>query len=221
MTIATATLTGLRRSILLAPDDDDVRLVYADCAEEQGQGEYAEFIRVQIELAHLDAADCTCELDHTLQTRSDPQCPLNRVAALQRREQELLTPASRRDWSEPGLLAINVDHLAERYLYGRKKLPEYPCEFRRGFVEAIWCDSENFFEHTGLIFRHHPVQRVTLTDTPLPRRHEWLTFAPQIWPLLYSAVDSHRPTHWGDDPSEDDISAACVLFGRRDAGLEN
>jgi uncharacterized protein (TIGR02996 family) len=44
-------LDALRRAVLAAPDDDLPRLVYADCAEESGDPEYAEFIRAQIELA--------------------------------------------------------------------------------------------------------------------------------------------------------------------------
>src|SRR5262245_20887851 len=41
----------LLQAILDDPDDDGVRLVYADFLEEHGQPAKAEFIRVQIELA--------------------------------------------------------------------------------------------------------------------------------------------------------------------------
>ncbi|MEO2089055.1 MAG: TIGR02996 domain-containing protein, partial [Gemmataceae bacterium] len=44
-------LDALRLAVLAAPDDDLPRLVYADCAEENGDPEYAAFIRAQIELA--------------------------------------------------------------------------------------------------------------------------------------------------------------------------
>ncbi len=44
-------LDALRLAVLAAPDDDLPRLVYADCAEENGDPEYAEFVRAQIELA--------------------------------------------------------------------------------------------------------------------------------------------------------------------------
>src|SRR5262245_45901678 len=39
------------RAICSAPEDDTVRLVFADWLEEHGEEERAEFIRVQIELA--------------------------------------------------------------------------------------------------------------------------------------------------------------------------
>ena len=44
-------LDALRLAVLATPDDDLPRLVYADCAEENGDPEYAAFIRAQIELA--------------------------------------------------------------------------------------------------------------------------------------------------------------------------
>ena len=40
-------------AILAAPDDDAIRLVYADWLDDHGQPEYAEFIRVQVESARL------------------------------------------------------------------------------------------------------------------------------------------------------------------------
>ena len=42
---------ALFRAILDNPDDDDVRLIYADWLDDQGDSARAEFIRVQIELA--------------------------------------------------------------------------------------------------------------------------------------------------------------------------
>lgn len=49
-----ADLAGLHAAILANPDDDTVRLVYADCLQEHGEAGRAEFIRVQIELARCD-----------------------------------------------------------------------------------------------------------------------------------------------------------------------
>jgi uncharacterized protein (TIGR02996 family) len=47
----------LRRRIVDDPDDDELRLVYADFLEELGELERAELIRAQIELAHVDRDD--------------------------------------------------------------------------------------------------------------------------------------------------------------------
>ncbi len=48
---------GFLQAVLADPDDDVVRLVYADWLEEHGNPDRAEFIRVQIELARLDEDD--------------------------------------------------------------------------------------------------------------------------------------------------------------------
>ncbi len=47
----------LLRAILDNPEDDAVRLVYADWLEENGETDHAEFIRVQCEVEHLDPLD--------------------------------------------------------------------------------------------------------------------------------------------------------------------
>ena len=45
------------RAIIENPDDDALRLVFADWLEERGENDRAEFIRVQIELARLPEGD--------------------------------------------------------------------------------------------------------------------------------------------------------------------
>jgi uncharacterized protein (TIGR02996 family) len=48
---------GFLKDICAHPDDDDIRLIYADWLEDNGQPERAEFIRVQCELHRLPADD--------------------------------------------------------------------------------------------------------------------------------------------------------------------
>ena len=60
------------RAIIAAPDDDTVRLAFADWLDDRGETERAEFIRLQCHIASLDPSDYTYG------------CPLHR------REQELL-----------------------------------------------------------------------------------------------------------------------------------
>jgi uncharacterized protein (TIGR02996 family) len=48
---------GLFQAILDNPDDDGVRLIYADYLDEHGEPQRADFIRVQIELALLPEDD--------------------------------------------------------------------------------------------------------------------------------------------------------------------
>jgi uncharacterized protein (TIGR02996 family) len=72
---------GLFQAILDNPDDNAVRLVYADWLEEHGQPARADFIRVQVELAHLPP--------------NDP-----RRGELEAREQALLNEHEK-EWAEP------------------------------------------------------------------------------------------------------------------------
>jgi uncharacterized protein (TIGR02996 family) len=69
-----AFLEAIRES----PDDDAVRLVYADWLEEQGDASRAEFIRVQCELAHLSGKEERAELEH----REEQLLSANRAAWL-------------------------------------------------------------------------------------------------------------------------------------------
>ncbi len=75
------THNALFQAILDNPDDDGVRLVYADFLEERGEPERAAFIRVQIELAQLP--------------EGDPRRP-----ALSAREQALLKEHEK-EWASP------------------------------------------------------------------------------------------------------------------------
>ena len=51
---------ALHRAILVDPDDDTLRLVYADALEEEGDARRAGFIRSQIELTRLPEYDSAC-----------------------------------------------------------------------------------------------------------------------------------------------------------------
>ena len=51
---------ALYRAVLADPDDDTLRLVYADALEEEGDARRAAFIRSQIELARLPEYDPAC-----------------------------------------------------------------------------------------------------------------------------------------------------------------
>lgn len=93
--MTTDTRAALLRRILDDPQDDGVRLVYADALEEAGELERSEFIRVQLEIAEVEP-----KLDHNLKRmvthpRDKCWCVLcgewRRWEQLRRREAELLT----------------------------------------------------------------------------------------------------------------------------------
>jgi uncharacterized protein (TIGR02996 family) len=75
------TRDDLLQAILDHPDDDALRLAFADHLEDHGEFERAEFIRVQIELARLPTGD-------------------NRRPDLKRRETELLA-RNESEWVKP------------------------------------------------------------------------------------------------------------------------
>jgi uncharacterized protein (TIGR02996 family) len=52
-----AQLNTLFQAILSDPEDDNLRLVYADRLEEQGDCDRAEYIRLAVELARIDDRD--------------------------------------------------------------------------------------------------------------------------------------------------------------------
>jgi uncharacterized protein (TIGR02996 family) len=107
------TESGFLADIIAHPADDTPRLIYADWLDEHGQGERAEFIRVQVELARLDAeaaAVAPMALLHTLKTRE----------ALRRRERELLE-------------AHYVDWINQVHANG------FTSTFCRGFVASMTC----------------------------------------------------------------------------------
>lgn len=81
---------ALLAAVLAAPNDDLPRLVLADHYEgELGQPERAEFIRVQVEIAKVQA----CPVPHNGGTGTGPdpaKLKRERLAELKKREKELL-----------------------------------------------------------------------------------------------------------------------------------
>ena len=74
-------------AIIAAPGDDTPRLVYADWLEEHGEGERAEFIRVQIVLSSPEGVRVKCGRTKSRPECSDPEC---RWCFYRRRERSLL-----------------------------------------------------------------------------------------------------------------------------------
>ena len=180
---------ALLLAILTDPADDLPRLMYADCLEDHGEPERAEFVRVQCELAGTPALS---------ETRRD---------ALRRRERELL------GWFVAEDLAVELGLPPHESLYATDWgwiCPGLGVELipRRGFVAEVflplatfaggpclWCRGrgrEWYADATGdmgdrecdacggmfgkirgtgrtpgvapALFARHPVERVTLTD---------------------------------------------------------
>jgi uncharacterized protein (TIGR02996 family) len=130
---------ALFNAILAEPDNEALRLVYADLMEERGEPR-AEFIRVQCSLAR--------------------KAPGRRgVPALQQRERELLA-RHRRYWNGPLHRLLSTTPLRGQVRSRRALIRGWV--YRRGFVEGLLCDAATFLEHTDLLFQLGPIQHLRL-----------------------------------------------------------
>ncbi len=147
---------SLLASIIADPDDDDVRLVYADWLEEYGGdagAARAEFIRVQIALAPLK--------------RGTPK-----KAALEAREKELVAlhvedwARPLPEWARPKKRSLVAD---ESDWFG----------FRRGFVQGVIIpEVKVFLAEAPAVFASEPITHLYLGNanalTKLKRSREFL-----------------------------------------------
>jgi uncharacterized protein (TIGR02996 family) len=151
--------------IIANPDDDNLRLIYADYLDERGDPR-GEFIRVQIELARLAPGQ---DVDSrrgfveggTLSTANRVECVLAQVTAeraglahgrypeLKRREADLLDAHGER-WAEPVRPFVLHDACVPSRM------------FRRGFIERVQVEPVVLVEHGAVLFRQAPIVDVTL-----------------------------------------------------------
>jgi uncharacterized protein (TIGR02996 family) len=158
------------RAIVEAPDDDGVRLVYADWLEEHGQPERAEFIRLQIELAGL--------------AEGSP-----RRAALQAREQALLRQHETA-WVGPVLPLLLPDSALRVRDRARPKW-----RFRRGFIEEAALDASTWPTDAPVLFAREPIRAAWLPYTN-DDDHAMLAASPYL--LRLRSLDL-APGFFGED----------------------
>jgi len=171
---------GFIRAICEDPENDSLRLAFADYLEESGESEYSEFIRVQCELASMtpcptcsgcglhrykDFADGVANFSDSLpcfrcegKGWRDPE----RLYTLRRRELKLLagTAGNLRRWKWVGGADAPLNNNRIQY------------KFRRGFVEKIACTAADFERHGDEICRCQPVREVNITD-PAQASYGW------------------------------------------------
>jgi uncharacterized protein (TIGR02996 family) len=182
-------------AICAAPEDDTPRLVYADWLEEHGEGERAEFIRLQCRISALEArcgcGRCVrlrgggqhhngpCAVDQERVTLPDGR---SKQAFLRRRERELL--AEDGPPIHGSKTRLHKDGTSETLAYRWLPVPVLHCEwweFRRGFIESISLPCADWIQHAADIIEAVPtVREVRLTDRDpdpdgsRPRNHGWL-----------------------------------------------
>lgn len=161
------------RTIIASPADDAPRLVYADWLEEHGgEPERAEFIRLQIRIAHTpeflptecnvcgNTSDEYGTIEHgrgcyvvnedgggTTAADDNPK-----YEALRRRERELDAHKLDLDWLGFPFTVVSI-HPATAY------------EYRRGFCAAVRISWQDWLAHHAAIIAATPLERVRLTAT--------------------------------------------------------
>lgn len=169
---------ALLAAILAQPEEDTLRLAYADWMEENGQPERAEFIRVQVELARMKGMDPDCP------RASDPdalkanlaligkrpdefepcyQC-WPKAGELRRRERELLDSCHESRPSRPNWGLWSNPLCDTGILIGRPWMERM--DFTRGFVSHVTCSWSDWHMHADVILARQPIERVKFTVFP-------------------------------------------------------
>jgi len=145
-----STAVSLLAAVRDRPADDAPRVILADCVQEAGFDEWAEFVRVQCELARIDAdcpdrnRTCRCDGGGTMCGACRDERDWNRDGEpLEARAEELLGPHSLgshgglRAWEWFGGIIAN-------------SLPETS----RGFVSELTVTAEHWIAHGDEILAH-------------------------------------------------------------------
>lgn len=140
----------LLRAILANPDDDNLRLVFADKLDDCGEAEHAEFVRVQCELAKcpLDEAAANSMAGYSHNQNSVRYA--TSIARLRRRERELLE-AHGYQWAGEAAPFI-----------GPPK--DWLDRFRRGFIAEVRLLCADWLSHGPALMRRQPIEKCVLTD---------------------------------------------------------
>ncbi|MCI0704792.1 MAG: TIGR02996 domain-containing protein [Planctomycetia bacterium] len=150
-------------AIIANPDEDTPRLVAADFLEENGESDRAAFIRIQCEIALLEASGLSksLEMDELRKKERAILHPLSVHWQLWAAEEcpELVRVAPPTKTSSP-LDRIHVE--------GADRLA-----WRRGFVEAVRCFAGDWLRCGVAVRKRQPVQDVTLTDCNMTDRDMW------------------------------------------------
>jgi uncharacterized protein (TIGR02996 family) len=160
---------ALLRAICAEPDDDTPRLVCADWLEEHGDADRAAFIRIQVELARLEAAGQGKSLE---------------ADTLRKKERAYLGPYS----VKPGFWAAEACPELVRVIPGERGKPlesmrvegAEQVTFRRGFVESVLCPAVDWIRHGPAVRGRQPVRRVALTYCDQLTRDHWYTMLPAL-----------------------------------------
>lgn len=180
---------ALYQDVLAHPDDDGLRLIYADWLEDNGQGVRAEFIRVQIELYKFEEATHDRVVSHlSLRGAGTPHPNCKCSPCNLRRREKVLWKAK----DKHGSFLIAPEEVIGSgigdYLFSETPFRlDRQMIWRRGFPQTVYCPLQAWMDYGPKIVTIHPIERVEPSD----RRpwnngnHKWgWTNSPQDWPQI-------------------------------------
>lgn len=139
---------ALLANIIANPDDDTVRLIYADAIQERGELERAEFIRLAVRHPAYEFVALTKDDPFPL-LGIEPGEPVVWPAGSDS------TPATW-GWADNEDFGPHIKHFSRRLDYA----------VDRGFVRAVRGTAADWLTHGKVIRSQHPVKAVTLTTVP-------------------------------------------------------
>lgn len=150
-------------AIVANPDDDTARLVAADFLEENGDPDRAAFIRIQVQLARLEATGQGKSLE---------------AGELRKKERAYLGPLSvyRSLWAAeacPELVRMTSRGGGRDALEAMRVEGADALVWRRGFVDAVTCPAEEWLHHGAAVQKRNPIRSVRLTRCDELTRDHW------------------------------------------------
>lgn len=213
--------SALLRAVLLDPEDDTPRLVYADWLEEHGQGDRSHLIQMQCDGRKVPLA--VSDFRRWFKPWWGNGTPFSVSAAKGR------------------CRAVVRD--AVGFGGGVRRAPPPSIGVRRGFTEELVMPCGDFMRMADFLFQRHPIKQVVLTDREPaasflhPDGFRWWFATDEdngaavavLGADLYLVLDKmfrgansqsedspYFPTR---EAAIDALSAACVAYGRSLAGL--
>jgi len=222
----TATHAGFIPDICEHPDDDSIRLIYADYLEDHGDPERAEFIRVQVEVngprQEWDAIQRQgCWTCHNRQVLLKRMAGGQTMPSPCKRCSDLECYVYSREAKERSYLEANAYELGEECIPGEPgwhvagpgeliAVNGITLLFRRGFIAEIHAPLAVLEKHLTALVRQHPIERVRVTDKE-PKHYQAIPFYREHW------------SWWGNDmPDKEDIPMELFqLLSGDDPSLSN
>jgi uncharacterized protein (TIGR02996 family) len=209
--------SALVRAVLEHPEDDDLRLVYADALEDAGRPD-ADFVRLQVK--------CACAKSR----RRKEEFMFAAFALLVQKMKWLPSAPGNPPWRAE--LCPPREHPGDSWLERLRIVCGSWLEYRRGFVDRVSLGLEGFLAQAEALFSQHPITGVRLWDRSpyLSRPGRWMwaeAAAPKgphdSWRLpggLYARLARPAGAACASaGEAQAALSRACVNYGRTLAGL--